>query len=104
VIATVVVPRAFLTTYQAAAPAALASLLATYPIGGNIPPGGANGTVPWSAIQGALVQAGQLTPNGVSYVRQVSSLTVNGGTVDLAYPSPLHDAVLAVPTINVIGV
>lgn len=109
VVATVVVPQAYLSTYQAAAPIALTSLLASYPIGGNVPPGGTAGTVPWSAVEGALVDAGVLTVGQVSYVRQVSALTVNGNTgsdplVEVEYPAPEYVAILVVPTINIIGV
>lgn len=104
VVATVVVPQAYLATYTAAAPGALAALLATYPIGGNVPPGGSAGTIPFSAITGALIDAGVLTPGAVSYVRQVSNQTVNGGAVDLDYPAPQYVAQLAIPTIQVIGV
>jgi hypothetical protein len=104
VVATVVVPNAYVASYQAAAAAALVALLATYPIGGNIPPGGSNGTIPISAIEGALIDAGVLVLGGVSFVRQVSNLTINASSVDLNYPSPNHDALLTAPTITVIGV
>ncbi len=104
VIATVVVPQAYLSTYQAAAPVAIQSLLASYPVGGNVPPGETAGTVPWSAVEGALSDAGVLTVGQVSYVRQISSLTINGVADDAEYPAPTYQALLAVSTINVIGV
>lgn len=104
VVATVVVPQAYAAGYAAVAATELAALVKSFPIGGNVPPGGSVGTVPYSAIEGALIEAGVLVLGGVSYVRQVSSLTVNGGTVDLSYPTPNHDAQLAVPAITVIGV
>jgi hypothetical protein len=104
VVATVVVPQAFVQTYQTAAPIALANLLASYPIGGNIPPGGSAGTIPITAVEGALVEAGVLTLGGVSYVRQITSLTVNGVTTDVTYPAELYDASLVTPTLTVVGV
>ncbi len=104
IIATVVVPQAYLSTYQAAAPIALQALIATFPIGGFVPPGGTIGTIPYSAVSGALIDAGVLTPGAVSYVRQVSSLTVNGGVIDLNYPTANHEAQVVAPTISVVGV
>lgn len=104
VVATVVVPQAFFTTYQAAAPIALQNLLATFPIGGIVEPGDTGGTVSFSAIEGALVSAGVLTVGHTSYVRQVSGLTVNGLTANVPYPSPDYDAILVTPTIAVVGV
>ncbi len=104
IVAVVVVPQAYVTTYRAAAPAALAALFATYPIGGNIPPGETDGTVPYSAVEGALEIAGVLTIGSATYVRQVTSLTVNGGVVDLTYPTERYVALLAEPSIQVVGV
>lgn len=104
VVATVVVPAAFVTTYQAAAPIALQNLIASYPIGGVIPPGGSNGTIPISAIEGALFEAGVLTVGQASYVRQITGLTINGMIVDLNYPTPEYVAILPIPTITVVGV
>ena len=104
VVATVVVPQAYLATYQAAAPIALQALFATYPIGGNVPPGGTAGTVPWSAVEGALIDAGVLVVGAVSYVRQVSALTINGSSVDLNYPAPNYVAQVVAPSIAVVGV
>lgn len=104
IVATVLVPQAFLATYQAAAPAALAALFADdsqFPIGGDPATGN---IVPISAVEGALFDAGVLTVGGVSYVKQVTLLTLNGGAVDLPYPSPNHVALLSAPTINVVGV
>lgn len=103
-VATVVVPQAYLSTYQVAAPLAIQALLATYPIGGNVPPGETAGTVPISAIEGALVEAGVLTLGAVSYVRQVSNLTINNLDTDLPYAAPNYVALYATSTINVIGV
>ena len=104
VVAVVVVPQVYVATYAPVAIAAVQALFASYPIGGNIPPGSSVGTVPWSAVEGALVEAGATTVGAVSYVRQVTSLTLNGAAVDLAYPSSYAQALLAVPTISVVGV
>ncbi len=104
IVATAVVPAAFAATYAAAASRTLVALLASYPVGGNIPPGGANGTIPYTAVEGALTEAGVIVFGATSYVRQLTSLTVNGGIVDVNYPTPNHDAQLVAPTINVVGV
>lgn len=101
VVATVVVPQAYLATYQAAAPLALQALFETFDIGGDPDIGN---VVALSAVEGALFDAGILVLGGVSYVRTVTSLTLNGVAADLAYPSPNHLALLGVPTINVLGV
>jgi hypothetical protein len=102
--ATVVVPQAFAANYRATVNAALAAYLATLPIGGNVPPGGGGGTVPISAIEGALIDSGVQAVGGVSYVRQVTSLLVNGAPSDLPYPAPEYVALLGTPTITVVGV
>lgn len=104
VVATVVVPQAYFTTYQAAVVESLQELIATYPIGGFIPPGETAGTVPYSAVLGALVDAGVFTLGSPSIVRQVSSLTINGVSDDLTYPAPNYVAQLPIPTITVVGV
>lgn len=106
VVATVVVPQAYVTTYAANAITYLERLLASFPIGGNIPPPPPvlPGTVPYSAVLGALVDAGSLTVGSVSIVRQVTSLTINGVSVDLNYPAPNYVAQLPTPTITVVGV
>ncbi len=102
--ATVVVPKAYVATYKLAAPRQLLALIATYPMGGNIPPGESAGTVPYSAIEGALVDAGSTTVGTVSYVRSVSSLLINGVSTDLVYPAPEYQAILSTVTLNVVGV
>ncbi len=104
VVAVVVVPQAYVAIYQVAAPAAITRLFATYPVGGNVPPGETAGTVPWSAVEGALSDAGVLVVGAVSYVRQISSLLINGAAVDLAYPAPNYEAILTTPSISVVGV
>jgi hypothetical protein len=103
-VATVQVPTAMISAYQAAAPAAIAALFKSFPIGGNVPSGSSAGTVPWSAVEGALFEAGVLAVGGTSYVRQVTGLTINGSTSDLTYPSPNHDAIVGALTLNVVGV
>lgn len=104
IVATVVVPQAYVALYTLAASASVTALLDSYPIGGDTPPGGTGGTVPISAIEGALVSAGVLTVGQVSYVREVSTLTLNGGVVDLDYPTQDSVALLALPSITVVGV
>lgn len=104
VVATVVVPQAFVAAYTVAAPKALQALFDTFPIGGDIPVGGGAGTVPISAVEGALFDAGVLVLGAASYVRSVPTLTINGGTTDLTYPSPDHYGILSAPSIQVIGV
>lgn len=109
VVATVVIPRAYFSLYQTAAPAALIALLASLPIGGNEDTAPTSPTfgqfvVPYSAIEGALSNAGVLTVGANSYVREIASLTVNGGTVNAVYPANNYIALLVTPTINLVGV
>ncbi len=102
-IATVVVPQAYVATYRAAGPAAFQALLASFPIG-NENGGPTTGLVPISAVEGALVDAGVLVVGAVSYVRSISGLTINGSSSDLAYPAPNYDALVGSVTLNVVGV
>ncbi len=103
-LATVVVPQAYLATFQAAGAAAFQALLESFPIGGNVPPGGSAGIVPWSAVEGALFDAGVIVPGATSYVRQVTGLLINGSGSDLAYPAPNYVAIEGSVTLNVVGV
>jgi hypothetical protein len=102
IVATVVVPQAYVATYQVAAVVALTAYIASLPIGGVFP----TETVPvsYDGIIGALEEAGVLTLGSATYVRQIQSLTVNSGTVDVAFPSNVYQAILSLPTITVIGV
>jgi hypothetical protein len=104
VVATVIVPQTYVSVYGPAALTALQNLIAAQPIGGNIPEGEVDGTIPVSIVEGALVAAGVQTLGAVSYVREVSSLSVNGVTTDATFPTPSYKAVLSAPTINVVGV
>jgi hypothetical protein len=102
--AVVVVPKANLANYRAAILPTLVQFFKTLPIGGNIPPGGTGGTVPYSAIEGALDGIGIQVAGGTSYVRQISNLLVNGGTVDVDFPSPFYEAILGTISVSVVGV
>lgn len=102
--ATVVVPQADAATYRAALVPALTQYLKAQPIGGNVPPGGSGGTIPISAVEGVLSQIGVRVIGGTSYVRQITGLLVNGDDIDLDYPAPEYQALLAAVTVTVIGV
>jgi hypothetical protein len=105
IVATVVVPVAYVATYQAAVGAALQAYVATLPIGG-VPSEVALGTnvVPFSEIEATLSSVGIITLGTPSYVQQIQGLTLNAGTSDLAYPTPQYYALIAVTTISVVGV
>ena len=108
--ATVVVPAAYVQTYRAAVQAQLQAQLATYAMGGNadsVPPN----SVPWDDILGALEEAGVLTVGQPSFVLAVQSLSVSGNATTvtasgtgIGYPSNQYQAILAVSTVNVVGV
>lgn len=100
VVATVVVPQAQVAAYRLAAPIALQTFLSTLPIGGF--PG--FGVIPYDGIVGALEEAGVVVLGQASYVRAIQGLTVNGGTIDVPYPTNQYQALLATPILNVVGV
>jgi hypothetical protein len=102
--AVVVVPKSFVTTYRNAINPALVAFLKSLPIGGNIPPGGFSGTIPYSALEGALDGIGIQVAGGTSYVRQISNLLVNGGTVDVNFPGTQYEAILGSVNVAVVGV
>ncbi len=92
--ATVQVPQAQLPTYLSAAQSALAVWFATLPIGG------VDGELDYENIMGVLLASGASSP-----YKKIVSLVVNGGSVDLIYPSSVSVARLSViPTITIIGV
>lgn len=104
--ATVVVPAAYVTTYQNAVAGSLQALLASYPIGGLVPTSGPPGAISMSVISGALVDAGVLSVGAASYVIGVNNLAVNGvtdPTASLFYPTPSSIALLTPPSIIVVG-
>jgi hypothetical protein len=108
VVATVIVPQAYVATYQLAASAALETYIASLPIGGTFE----TETVPveYAQVQAALIDAGVLVLGSASYVRQVQSLTTqitgvgSPGVVDIAFTSTQYQAVLSAPVVNVVGV
>jgi hypothetical protein len=104
VVATVVVPQAFVATYQGAVATALQTYLASLPIGGVFSPS-ETVAVEYDGIVGALESAGILTLGSATYVRAIQNLTVNGGTVDVAFPTNQYQALLAAATsVAVVGV
>jgi hypothetical protein len=102
VVATVVVPQAYVATYQLAVVTALQTLIANYAIGGNAP----DYQVAYDDVVGALQIAGVLTLGSASYVREIQSLSINGGGTGagVSFPSNLYQALLSPPTITVLGV
>jgi hypothetical protein len=102
VTATVVVPSALVTAYQLAAVTQLGVQINSYAIGGNAP----NFAVAYNDIVGALEEAGVQALGQASYVRQVQSLSLNSlaAGVGVPFPSAFYEAVLATPTITVVGV
>lgn len=97
VVASVAVPLAQVATYTAAVQALLVSYFATLPIGG------ASGVLSYETIVGVLYEAGSVN-GALSYVLNMTGATVNGGTVDLSYPTPTSVATLAAANITVTGV
>lgn len=102
VVATVVVPQAYVAAYQIAVVAQLQAQIASYAIGGNAP----TYEVGYNEIVGALEEAGVQALGQASIVREVQSLSLNGGGVGdgVAFPSPFYEALLVTPTITVLGV
>jgi hypothetical protein len=101
VAATVLVPAAYVTAYQLAAVTQLGVQLASYGIGGAT----AGVTeVSWNDIVGALEDAGIPAPGQASYAH-VQSLSLNGGGTGagVAFVSNLYLALLATPSITVVG-
>ena len=100
IVATVIVPQANVNAYRLAVTAQLEAQIASYKIGGNAP----DFAVAYTDIIGAIEEAGVVALGQASYVRQIQGLTVNGGTADVAFPSNVYQAILAAPTITVLGV
>lgn len=106
VTATVVVPSAYVTTYQLAAVTELQAQMASYAFGGNAP----GHAVAFDDIIGALELAGLPNPSApalgqVSYA-QIQSLSLNSQGAGLGVPflSAFYEAVLVNPLITVVGV
>ena len=102
IVATVVVPQAYVAAYTLAVAAQLQAQIQSYDIGGNAPAY----SVAYDDIVGALEEAGVLVLGQPSYVRQVQSLSLNGQAngVGVAFPGSLYQAVLTTPAISVLGV
>ncbi len=99
--ATVYVPASQITAYTAAVSVALANYFASIPIGGAVADGGTN-VLPYSAINGVLFAAG-IVSGAASYVRGITGLLVNSGTVDLTLTSAQVAQISGTPAITVIG-
>jgi hypothetical protein len=101
VVATVLVPAAYVAAYQLAAVTQLQVQIASYGIGGVT--AGVT-AVAWNDIVGALQEAGIPAPGQASYAH-VQSLSLNGGGsgVGVPFPSNLYQAILANPLITVVG-
>jgi hypothetical protein len=109
-VASVVVPAAYVTTYQLAVQAAIAQQTGSYPIGGVYDP---QETVPvaWEDYIGAVRAAGILTLGSNTYVLSVPSLsvTVNGTTMtaspqSVPFPTNQYQAIQSTITVQVTGV
>jgi hypothetical protein len=102
VVATVVVPQAYVEAYRIAVVSQLQAQIAAYAIGGNAP----TYEVGYDDIVGALEEAGVQTLGSASVVRQVQSLSLNGFGADVGvpFPSPFYEAILVIPTITVVGI
>jgi hypothetical protein len=88
IVATVVVPLASVASYTTAVGLALTNYFASLPIGGI------DGVLDYNDVIGVIYDAGIF--NGQpSVVRHIPSLTLNGGTVNLSYSSPIDVAVMS---------
>ena len=106
IIATVVVPQANVAAYSLAVRQQLQTQVSSYPVGGDANSVPAN-SVPWDDILSALEEAGVVTLGAPSYVKSVTALNVNSFTTSGTgppFPGTLYQALLAPPSITVIGV
>lgn len=98
VVGTVEVPQANVPIYSAAVQTSLAILWAVLPIGG------VNGALQYNSVVG-VVEAAGIVGEQPSYVKRLTSLTLNGVSTDVNYPGELYVAKLSpAPVINVVGV
>lgn len=98
IVATVEVPQANVAIYAAAVQTALALYFAALPIGGI------SGELQYNDVIGVLFAAGQIGSQQ-SYVKRITTMTLNGSSANLAYTGPLYVAKLSpAPAINVVGV
>lgn len=102
VVATVIVPQAYVASYTIAVAAQLQAQIASYDIGGSAP----DFEVSYDDITGALNEAGVQVLGQASVVRQIQSLSINGGGVGdgVPFPTPFSQAILVTPTISVVGI
>jgi hypothetical protein len=88
IVASIVVPVASLAAYTTAVGLALTNYFASLAIGGI------DGVLDYNDVIGVIYDAGIF--NGQpSVVRHIPSLTLNGGTVNLSYSSPIDVAVMS---------
>lgn len=97
--AVVTVPAAFRAVYNAALGTAFDQFLKAQEIGG-----GDAGVVDYSAIEGVFFEVGVQVVGATSYVKSVRNLLVNGGTGNVAFPSPFYEAILGTLGVSVVGV
>jgi len=97
--AVVSVPASFRAVYVAALSNAFVQFLKTQPIGG-----GDAAELDYSAVEGVFFELGVQVVGGTSYVKKVQNLLVNGGTSNVAYPSPQYQAILGTLSVSVVGV
>lgn len=99
IVATATVPQAQTAIYVANAQIALALYFSTLPIGGD-----STGVISYDVVVGLLFQAGSI--NGApSVVKNLTGVTLNGGTADVPFSAPGFVATLSpTPVISVVGV
>lgn len=96
--AAVEVPQDSVSIYAAAVQTALAIYFAALPIGGI------NGYIQYNDIIGIMFAAGIIN-NNPSFVKRITSLTLNAVAANLVYPSPTGVAAISpTPVITVTGV
>ena len=106
VVASVTVPAANVAIYKAQAPITLQAYFTNnpeLPIGGVIS-SSETVSVSFEQIVAALIDAGVLALGQASYVIGTPVVTVNGGKVDVPFPSNQYQALLALLTLTVTGV
>lgn len=100
IVATVAVSAAYVSTYVSTVQAALALYFSELPIGG-----GTYASIQYNDIIGILYAAGISASGGASAVKAISSLTINGSTTNVPYPTSTSIAVLSpLPSITAVGV
>lgn len=102
IVATVIVPQAYVAAYTVAVGQQLQAQISSYAVGGDAP----DYEVTYNDIVGALTEAGVVALGQASYVRQIQSLSLNGqpSGVGVPFVGPTYQAILTPPSIGVIGV